>query len=290
MDIFYASVNGVLLGGLYALYGLGLALTFGIMRTINLAHGDMIVFGSFMSLVVTRVLGLPALASLVVLIPAMFLLGRLFQERVMNRSLGEGIMPSIILTFGLSVVIQNALLLTFSADRQTLSAGQLQTMSLPLTEDFAIGVLPLMTLCVVIVLLIALNWFFRHTMLGRAFRATSDDPEVVALMGIDPRRTYGLAMGLAFAIIAITGVFMGLRTNFAPFDGPARLIFAFEVIIIGGMGSIQGVLIGGVILGVAQTMGNLVNPAFFQLSGHVATLLVLAIRPSGLFPETIERD
>lgn len=124
MDILYAAVNGVLLGGLYALYGLGLALTFGIMRTINLAHGDMIVFGSFMSLVITRLIGLPALASLVVLIPAMFVLGRLLQERVMNRTLGEGIMPSIILTFGMSVVIQNGLLLTFSADRQTLSAGQ----------------------------------------------------------------------------------------------------------------------------------------------------------------------
>jgi branched-chain amino acid transport system permease protein len=283
-------VNGVLLGGLYALYGLGLALTFGIMRTINLAHGDMIVFGSFMSLVITRLIGLPALASLVVLIPAMFVLGRLLQERVMNRTLGEGIMPSIILTFGMSVVIQNGLLLTFSADRQTLSAGQLQTMSLRLSEDFAIGVLPLLTLSVLIVLLIGLNWFFRHTMLGRAFRATSDDPNVVALMGIDPRRTYGLAMGLAFAIIAITGVFMGLRTNFAPFDGPARLIFAFEVIIIGGMGSLHGVLVGGLILGIAQTMGNLINPAFFQLAGHIATLLVLAIRPSGLFPETIERE
>lgn len=290
MDLLYAAVNGILLGGLYALYGLGLALTFGIMRTINLAHGDMIIFGSFMSLLVTQVLGLSAFASLIVLIPAMFGLGRLLQERVMNRSLGEGIMPSIIITFGLSVVIQNGLLLTFSADRQTLSAGALQTMSLRISPDFAVGVLPLLTLGVVISLILGLNWFFRHTMLGQAFRATSDDPNVVALMGIDPRRTYGLAMGLAFGIIAITGVFMGLRTNFAPFDGPARLIFAFEVIIIGGMGSLHGVLIGGVILGIAQTVGNLINPAFFQLAGHLATLVVLAIRPTGLFPETIERD
>lgn len=290
MDIPFALLNGLLLGGLYALYGLGLALTFGIMRTINLAHGDMIVLGSFLSLLITRLLGLPALASLVLLVPAMFVLGRLLQERVLNRSLAEGMIPSIIITFGLSVVIQNGLLLGFSADRQSLSAGDLQTLSLPLGPDHAIGVLPLLTLGVVALLLAGLHLLFRHTMIGRAFRATSDDPQVVALMGIDPARTYGLAMGLAFAIIAVTGVFMGLRTNFAPFDGPARLIFAFEVIIIGGMGSLNGVFIGGLILGVSQTLGNLINPAFFQLSGHLATLLVLAIRPSGLFPETIERD
>jgi len=137
---------------------------------------------------------------------------------------------------------------------------------------------------------VALQAFMGRTLLGRAFRATSDDPSTAQLVGIDGKRIYGLAMGLSFALIAVTGVVMGIRSNFSPFDGPARLIFAFEVIIIGGMGSIYGVLAGGMILGLAQTIGGVLNPTFFQLAGHVVTLGILVLRPSGLFPETIERE
>lgn len=289
MSWLYTIVNGLLLGGLYTLYGLGLALTFGIMRTVNLAHGDMIVLASFLSLVLTRLLGLSPFASLIVLIPAMFVLGQALQRAMLNRTLNEGVMPSIIITFGLSIVAQNALHLVFSADRQSLHQGALETMSLPLTSDFAIGVLPLINLVTAVVILGCLHLFFRRTMAGRAFRATSDDPATVELMGVNSRRMYALAMGLAFAVIAVSGVFMGIRTNFSPFDGPARLIFAFEVVIIGGMGSLYGVLAGGMILGIAQSVGGAIDPAWFQLAGHVATLVVLALRPSGLFPETIDR-
>lgn len=283
-------LNGVLLGALYTLYGLGLSLTFGIMRTVNLAHGDLIVFATFMALLIAQVLGLAPLMTLIAVIPLMALLGYALQRIVMNRTLKDGMMPAVIITFGLAFVIQNGLLLGFSADRQVLPAGQLQTMSITLWEGFSVGVFPLLTLVIVLILLVGLHGFMNRTLLGRAFRATSDDPTTAELMGIDGKKIYGLAMALSFAVIAVAGVVMGIRSNVSPFDGPARLIFAFEVIIIGGMGSIYGVLAGGLILGLAQTLGGAISPTYFQLAGHLATLAVLVIRPSGLFPETIERD
>ena len=283
-------VNGVLLGGFYALLGLGLSLTFGIMRTVNLAHGDLVVLGSFLAMALAQMLGLSPLLSLMVLVPVMFALGYGLQGLVLNRTLKDGMMPAVIITFGLSFVIQNGLLMTFSADRFVLRQGWLETAGVEILPGLTVGVLPLVTLGVVLALLAGLQLLFRQTLIGRAFRATSDDPQIAALMGINPSHVYALAMGLACAIIAVTGVLLGLRSNFSAFDGPVRLIFAFEVIIIGGMGSLNGVLAGGLILGLAQTLGGTLNPAFFQLAGHLATLAVLVVRPSGLFPETIDRS
>jgi branched-chain amino acid transport system permease protein len=290
MIVLSTALNGILLGGLYALYGLGLSLTFGIMRTVNLAHGDVIVLATYLSLLTAQVLGLTPLMSLAALVPVMFCIGYGLQRLVLNRTLKDGMMPAVIITFGLSFVIQNGLLLGFSADRQVLRLGAIETMGITLAPGLSFGVFPLLTLGVVLALIFALQAFMGRTLLGRAFRATSDDPDTARLMGIDGHKIYGLAMGLAFAIIAVTGVIMGIRSNFSPFDGPARLIFAFEVIIIGGMGSIYGVLAGGIILGLAQSIGGAISPTYFQLAGHLATLGILAVRPSGLFPETIERD
>ena len=290
MIVLSTVVNGVLLGGFYALLGLGLSLTFGIMRTVNLAHGDLVVLGSFLAMALAQALGLSPLVSLGLLVPVMFGLGYGLQGVVLNRTLKDGMMPAVIITFGLSFVIQNGLLLGFSADRMVLRQGWIETAGITLLPGLTVGVLPLVTLGVTLALLGGLQLLFRHTLVGRAFRATSDDPQIAALMGINPGHVYALAMGLACAIIAVTSVLMGLRSNFSAFDGPIRLIFAFEVIIIGGMGSLNGVLVGGLILGLAQTIGGALNPAWFQLAGHLATLAVLLVRPSGLFPETIDRS
>ncbi|MFM2281700.1 MAG: hypothetical protein RLZZ444_3931 [Pseudomonadota bacterium] len=290
MIVLSTLVNGVLLGGFYALLGLGLSLTFGIMRTVNLAHGDFVVLASFLALAVANMLGLSPLVSTLLLVPFMFGLGYLLQHLVLNRRLKDGMMPAVIITFGLAFIIQNGLLLGFSADRMVLRQGTIETAGITLLPGLTIGVLPLFTLAVVLLLLGGLHLLFRHTLIGRAFRATSDDVQIASLMGIDPKHIYALAMGLACAIIAVTGILTGLRSNFSAFDGPIRLIFAFEVIIIGGMGSLQGVLAGGIILGLAQTIGGAFNPTWFQLAGHIATLAVLIVRPSGLFPETIDRS
>jgi branched-chain amino acid transport system permease protein len=144
----------------------------------------------------------------------------------------------------------------------------------------------LFTLFTAVTVLAALQLFLSRTALGRAFRATSDDPAVAELMGINSRQIYNLAFGLSLAIVALAGILLGIRTNFAPTEGPARLLFAFEAVIIGGLGNLWGTLVGGIILGIAQVIGASFNPGWFQLAGHVVTLLVLAFLPSGLFART----
>ena len=238
--------QGILLGGLYALYGTGLSLIFGVMRLVNLAHGDFIVVAAYLSLVAIQAFGISPFVSLLLVIPLMFGLGLLLQRSLLNRTLGKGIMPPLLITFGLSVILQNVLLLNFSADSQGLDAGTIETSSVN-AGGIALGVLPLITFLIAIVVLSALQLFFYQTSLGQAFRATSDDPATAELMGIDSKKIYAIAMGLSLAIVAISGVLLGVRTNFAPADGPARLIFAFETVIIGGLGSLWGTLAGGII-------------------------------------------
>lgn len=279
-------IQGILLGGLYALYGTGLALIFGVMRIVNLAHGDFIVLASYLSLAIVLALGWSPFITLLIVIPIMFLLGYLLQRGILNRIIGEGLMPPLVITFGISVILQNLLQLQFTADAQGLDAGAIETASIRLNDQVAIGIMPLLTFVVAVSVLTGLQLFFTYTRLGQAFRATSDDPAISEIMGINSRQIYGLAMGLSLAIVAIAGVLLGVRTNFSPADGPARLIFAFEAVIIGGVGNIWGTLAGGIILGLAQSIGAQLNPIWFQLSGHMVVLLVLAFKPTGLFART----
>jgi len=284
MQVVNTIVQGILLGSLYALFGTGLSLIFGVMRLVNLAHGDFIVLAAYLGLLAVA-LGLHPLLSLVIVIPVLFILGVLLQRGILNRVLNEGLMPPLVITFGLSVLVQNGLQLGFSADSQDLDAGALETASIRLGE-VTLGAFPLITFMTAIVILVALQLFLNRTKLGQAFRATSDDPATAELMGINSRQIYGWAMGLSLAIVAVAGVLLGIRTNFTPTIGPARLIFAFETVIIGGLGSIWGTLAGGIILGLAQNIGAALDPTWFQLAGHIVTLVVLAVKPSGLFART----
>jgi branched-chain amino acid transport system permease protein len=280
--------QGILLGSLYALYGTGLSLIFGVMRLVNLAHGDFIIIASYMALYVSLALGASPFISLIVVVPALFIIGVLLQRGLLNSTLGAGVLPPLIITFGLSIIFQNVLLLLFTADSQGLDAGAIETASLRLSDQVSLGFMPLIILATAILMLTGLQLFLSKTKLGEAFRATSDDPETAELMGINSRHIYGLAMGLSLAIVAVAGVLLGIRTTFAPTDGPARLIFAFEAVIIGGLGNLWGTLLGGIVLGIAQNVGAQLNPAWFQLSGHIITLFVLAFRPRGLFARTRE--
>lgn len=279
-------IQGILLGGLYALYGTGLSLIFGVMRIVNLAHGDFIMLGAFLSLLATQIVGVPPLVSLAVVVPIMFVLGYAVQRGILNTTIGAGLMPPLVITFGLSVIVQNGLQLWFSADSQGLDAGALETASIPIGEKLAVGIMPLITFATAVIILLGLQIFFNRTSLGQAFRATSDDPATAELMGINSHQIYALAMGISFAIVAVAGILLGIRTGFAPTDGPARLIFAFEAVIIGGLGNLWGTLAGGILLGLSQSIGAQLNPTWFQLAGHVLTLLVLAVRPTGLFART----
>jgi branched-chain amino acid transport system permease protein len=277
-------VQGILLGGLYALFAAGLSLVFGIMRLVNLAHGDLIVLGAYLILVVVSVLGLHPFLAALVAAPVMFLLGWVLQKVVLNRTLGDDIMPPLLVTFGLSIVLQNGLLEAFSADSQRISLGPLETASVAL-GPLNLGVVPLMTFASAILVIVALNQLFYRTAIGRAFRATSDDPTTASLMGIRPDRVFASATAIAMLVVTVAALYLGTRANFDPNVGPARLIYAFEAVIIGGLGSLWGTLAGGIIIGVAQTLGAAINPEWQILSGHLAFLLVLLVRPRGLFPK-----
>jgi branched-chain amino acid transport system permease protein len=283
-----AIIQGVLLGGLYALFAAGLSLMFGVMRLVNLAHGDLIVLAAFAILVVAGKLGLDPFAAVLIALPVLFVVGFALQYVLLNRTLGRDLLPPLLVTFGLSIIIQNGLLQVFSADSQRLRSGAIETASIPLGGGIAVGVVPLLTLASAIAVIVFLNLLFYRTPVGRAFRATSDDLEVAQLMGIDINRIFATAMGVAFVVIAIAALYLGLRANFDPTIGPARLLYAFEAVIIGGLGSFWGTLAGGIVLGLAQTIGARIDPEWQILSGHLAFLAVLVLRPRGLFPRALD--
>ncbi len=280
-------IQGVLLGGLYALFAAGLSLVFGIMRLVNLAHGDLIVFAAYMILLLVSLLGLSPFLAAIIAAPIMFGVGWALQRHVLNRVLGPDILPPLLVTFGLSVVLQNALLEGFSADSQRLPAGEIATASVQM-GGLNLGVLPLLTFASAILVIVGLNQLFYRTELGRAFRATSDDAVTAGLMGIRPERIFATATAIAMLVVTLAALYLGMRANFDPNIGPARLIYAFEAVIIGGLGSLWGTLIGGIIIGVAQTVGAAINPEWQILAGHLAFLIVLLIKPRGLFPRALD--
>lgn len=212
MDWLNAFIQGILLGGLYALFAAGLSLIFGVMRLVNIAHGDFIVLSAYLALVIVDATGLGPLASLVLAVPLMFGIGYMVQRAVLNPTLGGDILPPLLVTFGLSVLIQNGLLAGFSADSRRLSAGALETQNVSI-GGISIGLLPLLTFVVAVIAIAILQFIFYRTALGRDFRATSDNPEIARLMGINNRHIYGLAFALAAAVTAIAGVFLAIRTN-----------------------------------------------------------------------------
>ncbi len=281
-------IQGILLGGLYALFAAGLSLIFGVMRLVNLAHGDLSLLAAYAALLIVGPLHINPFLSIVLVMLLVGLFGYILQRGFLNFALEDDPMPTILATFGLSIVIQNLLLEVFSADSKGLDAGIIESKALKITDQIAIGWLPLITLATSVAVLLALQLYMTRTRMGRAFRATSDNQEAAQLMGIDNRHLYGLAMAIALAIVAIAGVFIGIRTTFNPSLGPARLIFAYEAVIIGGLGSVWGTLVGGVLLGVAQTLGSHLDPGWGVLAGHLLFLAVLVLRPRGLFAKQVD--
>jgi branched-chain amino acid transport system permease protein len=284
MNGFDTIIEGVLLGGVYALFALGLSLIFGIMRLVNLAHGDLILLAAYLVLSVTTVLGVPLAAASLLVVVVMFAAGFALQRLVLERVLGDDILPPLLVTFGLSIVIQNGLLLGYGADSRRLQAGAFESSSVTLLPGLSIGLAPLAALLTAIAAVALLQLIFYRTSLGRAFRATADSPPIAQLMGINERNVYAIAVGLSVAVSVIAAITFGIRANFDPSIGPARLLYAFEAVIIGGLGSLWGTLAGGIVLGLAQTIGARINPEWQILAGHLTFLAVLMVRPRGLFP------
>ncbi len=285
MDWVNAVAQGVLVGGLYALFAAGLSLIFGVMRLINIAHGDLIVVTAYMAFFAAKMLGINPFLGLLIVVPAAAVLGYVLQRALLNQALGDDL-PPLLITFGLSVIIQNVLLLAFTSDNRKIDLTRIEIASWNPLDGVYVGVFPLLQFCAAVAVVAALQILFYRTGLGRAFRATSDDPEVAQLMGLENKQLFGLAMALALGVAAIAGTFIAIRASFNPFSGPSLLIFGFEAIIIGGMGSLWGTLAGGILLGVAQSIGGHINVGWPVVAGHVAFLVVLLVRRQGLFPKS----
>lgn len=278
--------QGMLTGGLYALFAIGLSLTYGVMRLVNIAHGDFVILAAYMALLIVSLSGLHPFVALPIVAALMFALGYFLQRMLLNRTLGNDILPPLLVTFGLSIFLQNALLEGFSADANALQVGALATASLQFGTWLTIGWLPLLIFLSAILLTSGLTWLFKKTTLGIAFRATSDDQETAQLMGIRNRHAFGLAMGISFALMAVGGVFLGIKTSFTPDMGPSFLLYAFESVVIGGLGSFWGTFAGAILLGVTQGIGYKFDPGWGVLFGHIFFLAVLLFKPTGLFAKT----
>jgi branched-chain amino acid transport system permease protein len=280
-----AVVQGILLGGVYALLATGLSLMFGVMRIINLAHGDLAVLGAYLILVVLDHWNTSPFLALVPVLPVMLVIGYVLQRTILERSLRSGILVPLLTTFGLSIVIQNLLLQKFSPDVRSLGgqAGVIATDSWRLSGKISISAIGALVLGTAIVILGGLQLFLSKTQMGRQMRATAQDPDAAELVGVDSKAVYARATAIAVAVAAIAGMFLAIRSTFYPFAGPTQLIFAFEAVVIGGLGSLWGTLVGGIVLGVAQTIGAQIDPQYSVLAGHLVFLAVLASPRGGFF-------
>ncbi len=276
-------IQGILIGGFYALFACGLSLMFGVLKVINLAHGDIAVVAAYVAVFLTPHLHLPEVWAFLVVVPLFGLIGYLVQRTLIQKSIDRDPFTTLLVTFGLSVVIENLLLEIYSANGQVVNIGSLITQSWHPTSIVYISYVSLTVLGVAVLVLALLQLFLSRTGMGRLIRAVADDREAAQLSGANYRHVFGIAAAIAFATVALAGIAYGMMTQFAPTSGGVNLLFAFEAVVIGGIGSLWGTLVGGIALGVAQQIGAHINPQYQILAGNLLFLLVLAVRPQGLF-------
>jgi branched-chain amino acid transport system permease protein len=277
MSFVEAFINGLMVGGLYGLFGLGLALAFGIMRVVNIAHGEFIVLAAYLGTSLLTLTPLPLVAVVVCVAIAAFALGWLLQAALLNRVLGPNPVPGMVITIGLSIVLRNLLVKIYGSNIRSIEVGPLQDLGVDIF-GVSIGVLPLLIFAAAVILFVATNFLLTRTTIGRAFRAAADDFEILETLGFDRRRVYSAAMGLAVTLSALAGLLLAMRSSFSPFSGAERLLISFEVVIIGGLGSLRGCFLGGLFLGVVQVVGLRLNPNSGPLFGHLAFFVILLAR------------
>jgi branched-chain amino acid transport system permease protein len=287
-----AIIQGILLGGLYALFACGLSLMFGVMKVINLAHGDLAVVAGYFALgiiavththAISAIVHIPVGVSYALVVPVFAVVGYVLQRTLLQASLDRGVLTTLLVTFGLSVVIENGLQQFFSANSHSLSIGSLISDSFSIGSQITIAYLDLAILVVAVVVLLGLQYFLSRSKNGRLIRAVADDREAAQLSGIDYRHVFGIAAAIAFGTVALAGLAFGMYQQFDPTIGTDQLLlFAFEVVVIGGLGSLWGTLAGGIALGVVQQLGGQYNAADQILAGQLFFLLILVIRPQGI--------
>ena len=277
-------IQGILTGGLYALFACGLSLLFGVMKVINLAHGDLAVVGGYVALGVIAVTHVPVLWSFLIVVPIMAALGYVLQRTVIQAALNRSILTTLIVTFGLSVVIENGLLEFASANSHSLGVNNsIITSSFSIGSQIQVAYLLLLILAVAVVVILGLQYFLSASRYGRLIRAVADDQEAAQLSGVDYRHVFGIAAAIAFGTVALAGIASGLTSQFSPTTGTDTiLLFAFAAVVIGGIGSLWGTLVGGIVLGVAQQIGSQINSSDGFLAGYIVFLAVLILRPQGL--------
>ena len=276
-----AVIQGLLLGSLYAQYAIGMSLMFGVMRIVNIAHGDLVVLLALIGISLATSLAIGPLAVMMLLVPIGAAIGWGLQRGILNKTVGEDALPSLIATFGVSLILQNLMLTIWQADTRALDAGPLALRSIAV-GSLNVGVVPLIIGITALVLTAALHVFLKQTSFGRGLRAAAADRDAAVMCGVNTPAIYAKATAIAVALLGMAAVFQATRTTVSPADGGSQLIYAFEAVIIGGMGSIWGAYIGALILGVAQVVGARVDPGWGILTGHILFLLVLALRPQGL--------
>lgn len=283
MPILNALVQGILLGGLFAMAALGLSIAFGVLRVVNLAHGEIMTLGAYLAFITMSSLGIDVWVSLLVVVPGMGLVGYWVQRAVLQRALRLSELSPLLVTFGIAIIIPNVLIEVFTNDKKPIPTGDLAVQSITIADGITVGVLPLLTMVVAVLLIAAMQLFLARTRMGRYMRAAADDSDTLRLMGIDYRKVYAFAMALAFGIAALAGVFFGMRQGgVTPFDGQLTVLFAFEAVIIGGLGSLWGTLAGGIVLGVAQTVAGQISPELPLLVGNLVFIAILVLRPTGI--------
>lgn len=277
-----AIIQGILVGGFYALFACGLSLLFGVMGVINLAHGDLAVIAAYIAVALVPSTHLPMVWSFVVVVPIFAVGGYILQRTLLQSALNRGSFTTLLVTFGLSVIAENALLEKFTSNGQSINIGTLIADSWNPNNQISIAWIEVVVLGVAVVVLIGLQLFLSYTGTGRLIRAVADDREAAQLSGADFRHLFGIATAIAMATVALAGIASGMQTEFFPTSGTANLIFAFEAVVIGGIGSLRGTLLGAILLGVAQEVGAQINPSYQILAGHILFLAILAVRPQGL--------
>ncbi|MBY3252962.1 branched-chain amino acid ABC transporter permease [Rhizobium laguerreae] len=275
-------LQGILLGGYYAVIACGLSFMFSVMRIINLAHGSLAVAAAYGLWVLAAKAGISPFAGLLIVLPVMAAAGWLLQRFILERSARGGTLLPILTTFGLSIVIDNLLFEQFGADTRSLAPfiGNLSYASWQLPGHIYVGKLAVMMMVTAVLILGGLQFFLSRFALGRAIRATAEDPDTAGLVGIDARRVNAVATAITMVTVGIAGAFLGMRATFSAYSGGPQLLFAFEAAVIGGAGSLWGTLAGGIVLGLAQSLGAQLHPQGFLIGGHAVFLLVLFVRLS----------
>jgi len=279
-----AIIQGILTGGLYALFACGLSLMFGVMKVVNLAHGDLATVAAYIGIGVITVTKVPFLWSVPIVVVIMAALGYVLQRSLLQSAITRGELTTLIVTFGLSIVIENGLLQFFTANNRGIGTGSsLISSSFSIGAGLQIAWLDVVIFGLAVVVLLSLQYFLSASKYGRLIRAVADDREAAQLSGADYRHVFGICAAVAFSTVALAGIAYGMTTVVSPTTGTDTiLLFAFAAVVIGGLGSLWGTLVGGIVLGVSQQIGAQINISYELLAGYIVFLAVLVVRPQGL--------